>query len=256
MTVHDWTRADGGLFHAFHSAWVIHLSEGLNAGILPDGYYARPEQHVGRLVVPDVLTLHAPERNGGRSSHGPPAGAVAVADAPPRVRATRRLRAGASPRPRTVAVRRAGDDDLVAVIEVVSPANKDREEHVFAFVGKVGALLRAGVHVSVIDLLPPTGHTPGGLHQAVVDEFGLPGDDEEAVQSADTPVALLAYESEMPDFQAYIDYLRVGDPLPDMPLFIAPGYYVRLPLGPTYEQTFRGLGRIDRDRITSPPATP
>src|SRR5579883_36818 len=140
MTVHDWTRADGGLFHAFHSAWVIHLSEGLNAGILPDGYYARPEQHVGRAVAPDVLTLRSPGRNGNGALPGPPAGAVAVADAPPRVRTTRRLRPGASPRQRMVVVRRTGSDDVVAVIEVVSPANKDRDEHVLAFVGKVGSL--------------------------------------------------------------------------------------------------------------------
>jgi hypothetical protein len=56
MPVHDWTRVDAGTFHAFHTAWITHLSETLNGGVLPSGYYAMPEQHAGRWI-PDVLTL-------------------------------------------------------------------------------------------------------------------------------------------------------------------------------------------------------
>jgi len=29
MPVHDWTLVDAGTFHAFHTAWVTHLSETL-----------------------------------------------------------------------------------------------------------------------------------------------------------------------------------------------------------------------------------
>lgn len=58
MPVHDWTRVHAGTFHAFHTAWVTHLSEALNGGVLPSGYYALPEQHLGRSIA-DVLTLHA-----------------------------------------------------------------------------------------------------------------------------------------------------------------------------------------------------
>ena len=42
---------------------------------------------------------------------------------------------------------------LVAVIEIVSPANKDRPDKRRAFVGKCGALLRKGVAVSIVDLV-------------------------------------------------------------------------------------------------------
>ena len=44
MPVHDWTRVDDGTFHGFHTAWVTHLSEALNSGLLPPDYYALPEQ--------------------------------------------------------------------------------------------------------------------------------------------------------------------------------------------------------------------
>ena len=48
MPVHDWAQLDAGTFHAFHTAWVTHLSEMMNGGLLPSGYYALPEQHAGR----------------------------------------------------------------------------------------------------------------------------------------------------------------------------------------------------------------
>ncbi len=41
----------------------------------------------------------------------------------------------------------------MAVIEMVSPANKDRRERRNAFVGKCAALLRAGVSVSIVDVV-------------------------------------------------------------------------------------------------------
>ncbi len=83
MPVHDWTKVDAGVFHDFHCAWIIHIKEALNAGLLPDGYYAMAEQHA-RDRIADVLTLHVPSPNlptaGPARSRG-----IAIADAPPRV---------------------------------------------------------------------------------------------------------------------------------------------------------------------------
>jgi hypothetical protein len=59
MPVHGWTKVDDGIFHDFHCAWIIHLKESLNEGVLPDGYYAIAEQHA-RDRIPDVLKLRAP----------------------------------------------------------------------------------------------------------------------------------------------------------------------------------------------------
>src|SRR4029077_4263361 len=47
----------------------------------------------------------------------------------------------------------ARERKLVAVIELVSPANKDRPESRQAFVAKCAALLRKGVAVSLVDLV-------------------------------------------------------------------------------------------------------
>ena len=56
MPIHDWTRVDAGLFHAFHQSWIITLSRALNTGVLPPDYFALPEQSI-QGPVPDVLTL-------------------------------------------------------------------------------------------------------------------------------------------------------------------------------------------------------
>lgn len=49
MPVHDWTRVDAGIFHAFHHSWIEEISRALNRGILPKGYHALPEQIAGGL---------------------------------------------------------------------------------------------------------------------------------------------------------------------------------------------------------------
>ncbi len=81
MAIHDGQSVHAGTWYAFHVAWITHLSETLNGGVLPFGYYSLPEQHGGRMIA-DILTLQAE-----RPSEMPTAieGGLAVAEAPPRV---------------------------------------------------------------------------------------------------------------------------------------------------------------------------
>src|ERR1700676_2264258 len=101
MPVHDWTRVDAGTFHAFHTSWLTHLMEALNAGLLPKGYYALSEQVATRMQT-DVLTLRVPRLNDLPLS-GPLNGGVAVAQAPPQARF--RIRPDPERRPRRPARR-------------------------------------------------------------------------------------------------------------------------------------------------------
>jgi hypothetical protein len=50
----------------------------------------------------------------------------------------------------------------------------------------------------------------------------------------------------------YIQPAAVGDPLPDMPLFLAPGLYVAVPLEATYAAAFAGITRRTRDVLNAP----
>src|SRR5437588_691481 len=62
MTLHDWTRVNAGIFHDFHTAWIIHLKETLK-DLLPPGYYALAEQHLGRKQAVVVVDLFPPGRH-------------------------------------------------------------------------------------------------------------------------------------------------------------------------------------------------
>src|SRR5437764_11262219 len=56
MPMHDWTTVEAGIFHAFHHEWISEISRALNGGLLPEDYYALPEQ-IAAGFGPDVLTL-------------------------------------------------------------------------------------------------------------------------------------------------------------------------------------------------------
>jgi hypothetical protein len=58
MPMHDWKQVDAGIYHAFHHDWITELGQTLNAGLLPDDYYALPEQ-LAAGFGPDVLALQA-----------------------------------------------------------------------------------------------------------------------------------------------------------------------------------------------------
>jgi hypothetical protein len=238
MPVHDWTRVDAGVFHSFHTAWITHLSEALNGGILPSSYYALPEQHGGRLIA-DVLTLQATLPN-----VLPPAGdgGVAVAEVPPRTSrklspspAARRMR-------RTLAIRHTSGHRIVALVEIVSPSNKDRAAHVAEFVDKAEAALWHGVHVLLVDLFPPKTHDPHGMHGALWERF----DDKPYALPPDEPLTLASYLAGPPQ-EAYLEHLAVGLPLAEMPLFLNPDRYINVPLEPTYQTAWRGMPAFWRE---------
>ncbi|MBI3271246.1 MAG: DUF4058 family protein [Planctomycetes bacterium] len=239
MPVHDWTQVDAGMFHAFHTAWITHLSEALNGGVLPSGYYALPEQHAGRMIA-DVLTLQAPLSSSSRPPEGE--GGVAVAEAPPRV--GRRLSPSSSARGtrRTLAVRHVSGHRIVALGEIVSPGNKDRMTHVEEFLDKGESALLRGVHLLLVDLLPPGPYDVRGMHGALWERF----DDEPYPLPSATPLTLAAYVAG-PRPEAYLEHLAVGARLAEMPLFLSPDRYVNVPLEATYAAAVQGLPAFWRE---------
>ena len=60
---------------------------------------------------------------------------------------------------------------IVAVVEIVSPGNKDSRAALRDFVEKTIGFLRAGIHVLIVDLFPPTPRDPFGIHKAIWDEI-------------------------------------------------------------------------------------
>src|SRR5207302_67718 len=125
-------------------------------------------------------------------------------------------------RGRHLVVRHLSGHRVVALIEIVSPSNKDRKAHVRELAEKVVRSLEAGVHVLLIDLLPPTPHDPGGLHAAVWRWF----DTAPYEPPADRPLTLVSYAWDGEEPQAFLEPVAVGRPLIDMPLFLTAERYV------------------------------
>jgi hypothetical protein len=68
---------------------------------------------------------------------------------------------------KAVVIRHASGHRVIAVVEIVSPGNKNNRRAVRAFVGKAEELLRAGIHLLIVDLFPPTSRDPHGINKAI-----------------------------------------------------------------------------------------
>jgi hypothetical protein len=249
MPIHDWTRVAAGIFHEFHSDWIFTIKNALNQGVLLPDYYALAEQISGGLH-PDVLTLEHKRPNLPPAGNGPlpkpsPNGGIALASAPPHVRFTSSADAEnhASKRKR-IAIRHVSDDEVVALIEIVSPGNKASRHALRAFVDKSIEFLEAGIHLLVLDLFPPGPRDPQGIHAAIWSEIT----DEEFKLPPDKPLTLVSYLAGTPK-RAFIEPVAAADQLPAMPLFLEPELYVLVLLEETYQAAFHAVPKRWRDEL-------
>ena len=241
MPIHDWTRLEAGDFHHFHQRWISALADSLNDGLLPPEYMAMTEQVTGR-PIPDVVALHA------RAAKGDPGG-VAVATAPPTARVIAKFEKINYARRADKVVIRHGRGKVVAVIEIVSPGNKDSRNALRTFVEKSADILNQGVNLVVVDLFPPTRRDPQGIHKAISDEFG----DEPFEAPPDKPLTVASYiGGDLPT--AYVDSVGVGDPLPSLPIFLSETRYIPAPLEATYMQAWKVFPALLKELIDPPTA--
>ena len=245
MPAHDWRKVDAGTFHHFHHGWIYEINQRLNGGMLPGGYYAMAEQHAGRAVA-DVLALHTGEDAVSDESDD---GGVSVLVAPPQVGRKVVASANATYRQlrRTIAVRHVSGHRVVALIEIVSPGNKDRETNVAEFAEKAQAALRAGVHLLVVDLFPFGKHDPHGLHGAIWEPF----DAEDYEPPPNQPLMQAAYVADqLPE--AYLVPFAVGETLTDMPLFLTHRGHIDIPLETTYQAAYQSVPAVWRKVLETP----
>jgi hypothetical protein len=240
MPIHDWTRVDAGIFHDFHQSWITEIKRVLNQGILPPDYYALAEQQAAGFA-PDVVTLQL-HGNGSVNQTpatlpGPAKGGARVA--PPKLQPVAQTDMTFYRRKQNaISVRHVSGDELVAMVEIVSPGNEAGRNALRAFVQKTAALLNLGIHLLIIDVHPPGKRDPQGIHGEIWEEIAC----EEYVAPEDKPLTLAAYESDV-TVRAYVVSLAVGDPLIDMPLFLETGKAVEVPLEATYQAAFAEVPR-------------
>lgn len=210
MPIHDWTRADANLFHAFHLLWIVSLVRALNTGLLPHDYLARPEEFGERL----------PTENGG--SGGKPF----------------------FPK-QNVVIRRGPEREVVARIELVSPTVKASAMNVRVFTGKIIASIEQGIHVLLIDILPMTAHDPRGIHGVV---WGIYHPRRPIVE-VDGPLVIVSFLGRPGNPEAFIHSTAVGQALPDVPLFLTAQQPINIPLEATYQDAFNAMSPDDREYV-------
>jgi hypothetical protein len=214
-----------------HSRWATAIADDLNRR-LPRRFLAEAPSHLGTYISADVaeyregapseLTVEAPANGDGGvavavETYAPPVVASMPAVFPPVFRVE------------VVDTRRARQ--LLAVVELVSPANKKEPDERERFAAKCRALLGTGVGLVVIDIVT---ERSANLHNLVVgpsDEFAMPGDPS---------IYAAAYRPVSRKGKDLIDLwhwpLAVGTPLPPVPLPLKGIGCVRLDLEATYAE--------------------
>lgn len=128
---------------------------------------------------------------------------------------------------------------LVAAIEIVSPANKDREDHRRAFVSKCVTLLLQQVSVIIIDLVTTR---KSNLYAQLLDTIDRT---DPALVPEPSPLYSVACRVNKPgqDWQldCWFQPLEIGKPLPTLPLWLSDSLAIPLELQSCYEDTCRVL---------------
>ncbi len=240
MPIHDWTRLEPGDFHHFHQRWISALTDFLNGGLLPPEYMAMAEQVTGR-PIPDVVTLYTrPPKDD--------SGGIAVATAPPTARVIAKFEKINYAKRADRVVIRHGRGKVVAIIEILSPGNKDSRHAIRTFAEKAADILNQGVNLLVVDLFPPTPRDPQGIHKVIWDELG----DEPFEAPPGKPLTVASYiGGDLPT--AYVESVGVGDPLPSMPIFLSETRYIPAPLEATYLEAWAVFPALLKELIE--PAT-
>ena len=127
----------------------------------------------------------------------------------------------------------------MAVLEIVSTANKDRPDHGRAFVAKCAALLMNRVCVAIVDVVTSRNFN---LYSDLMELFGqtdpLPTDEPPPLYAV---AGRWVKRADAGLLEIWSHPLAIGQPLPTLPLWLAENFAVPLELEPSYEETCRIL---------------
>src|SRR5665213_3397945 len=228
-------------WESFHALWATTIAETLNETLLPEAYFAEVHVHVGSRVKIDVATFEesqgAFDRDANRDEGG-------IAIAP--------VQAWAPPVPdlsmpaifpdslEVLIFNNEGGPTLVAAVELISPANKDRPAYRRAFAAKCASYLQQGIGLIIVDIVTDR---RDNLHNELVElsgvgsDFILPPNDLYAV--AYRPIR----QPNVERIDIWRAPLSIGGRLPVLPLALDKQVCVPLDLDGAYRQACK-MGRL------------
>jgi hypothetical protein len=224
-------------WEGFHATWPV-MMVALLGRKLPRGYFAEPRVHSSRSVEIDVATFENEDEgelatvDGEGSKNG---GGVATAVwvwAPPTLAVVTDL--PAQDVNEVLIYDEKRHCRLVAAVEIVSPANKDRPEHRHAFVAKCAGYLRERVSVVIVDVVTTRAQN---LYEEMLELIGQ----SDTGLSPAPPLYAAACRTTRREkdwlLETWYQPLVIGQPLPTMPLWLADNLAIPLDLNDSYEQS-------------------
>jgi len=222
-------------WESFHSNWATRIADGI-AAVLPPDFQVEEHTHAGPGFEIDVAAYEGETAVEGSAS-GSPALAIraAPAYAPPVPDRTM-----PAVFPDTFEVRifsTAAGLTLVAVIELVSPGNKDRPAERRAFAAKCASYLAQGVSLIVVDVVT---NRHANLHNDVMRLM-------EAAPDLDFPADVTLYAAayrpvrrgEQAEIDLWLRRLALGAPLPTLPLRLTGDLFVAVDFEAAYQEACR-----------------
>ena len=222
----------------FHSQWPAVIVQHLRK-ILPPGYVAGPRVHLGSQVEIDVGTFEKDDPPSVPWTGDEAGGAAAAVWAPPTPSVSVETMLPDFDEYEVRIYNANRRRHLVAAIEIVSPANKDRPGSRNVFVAKCAALLQNGVAVSIIDLVTIRQFN---LYAELLE---LIGHDDPTLGDKPPPIYAISCrwreQGKRKMLEAWSHALTLGKTLPTLPLWLNADLVVPLDLEPSYEQACRDL---------------
>lgn len=217
-------------WHAFHNAWATYIASDLNRK-LPEGYFAEPNVQFGIEI--DVATFEEAEtKNLGKN----------VAQFPTKrkkwIPSSPTLSIPFNPTTDTVEINLYNNEAgpvLIAAIELVSPANKDRASNRKAFVSKCETYLQQGIRLVIVDVVT---ERKSNLHDELLSRLGVSKSLQMNVELYAVAYRLVERDKET-NLDIWQEELAVGNTLPTMPLWLRGAICLPLELETTYQRTCR-----------------
>jgi len=208
-------------FESFHNAWTTYIAENLNE-ILPEGFLAIPQTSIGAREV----DVRADKIQGAgqklKRQYQPQTPITARVDLPSEFEVF-------------VDYIKRGRYITVGAIEIVSRANKDRPSERDSFVAKCKNLIAKNVSLVVVDILEiPAFNLHNQLLQAIKATEG------HIEENRENPLYCTAYrkylhsETNLDTVDIWQECLKVGDKLPELPLYITSEIAVPVNLETSY----------------------